>query len=406
MRKAYKFRIYPTKPQERILSSQLEVCRKLYNHFLHNRKESYESSQKSLGLYDQLNTLKQMKIEDPVLTTVFSQVLQNVGVRVDLAYQDFFRRVKTKKPNEFAGFPRFKGFGRYDSMTFPQYGKGIKLVETKLRLFGLGMVKIKLHRPTEGVIKTATVLRSSTGKWYVSFSCEVEQSSPLPNLNNSVGIDLGVKTFATLSDTTKIENPRFFREEQKALAKANRKLAKFPKPTRSSPSSPFRLKAKKTLARVHERTKFKRTNFVHQESRKLINNYQLIILEDLNINKMKEKPSPQSTNPAQSSQFKSLRRSIADVAWNEFSSLLSYKAEEAGRTVLFVNPAYTSQDCSSCGHRDKEKKSLSTRTHKCKQCGLVMCRDLNASLNILRIGLDSLGKENFGSPESLEAYAL
>lgn len=403
MRKTYKYRIYPSKPQERILSSQLEVCRKLYNHFLQTRKESYESSKKSLGLYDQLNTLKQMKIDDPILATVGSQVLQNVGVRVDLAYQAFFRRIKTKKPTESAGFPRFKGFGRYDSMTFPQYESGIKLIDGKLRLFGLGMVKLKLHRPTEGIIKTATVLRSSTRKWYVYFSCEVEPSLPLPSLNNSVGIDLGIKTFATLSDSSKIDNPRFFKKEEEALAKANRKLAKFPKPSKTNPSSPTRLKAKKTLSRVHERTKFKRTNFVHQESRKLINKYQLIILEDLNINKMKTKDP---VNNPEGLKFKSLRRSIADVAWNEFSSLLSYKAEEAGRVVLFVNPAYTSQDCSTCGNRDKEKKSLSTRTHKCKQCGLVLDRDLNASLNILRIGLDSLGKENASFPKSLEANVL
>lgn len=160
------------------------------------------------------------------------------------------------------------------------------------------------------------------------------------------------------------------------MAKANRKLAKFPKPNKTNPSSPERFKAKKVVSRVHERIKFSRDNFAHQESKKIVNNYQVIAVEDLNINRM-----------IHNSCY--MAKSISDASWSLFFTLLFTKAEYAGRTIIKVNPAYTSQDCSSCGHR--KKKVLSERTHSCECCGLTINRDLNASINILRLGLQSLG---------------
>ena len=372
MRKTFKYRIYPTKKQEKILNFQLESCRMIYNQFLSEKKELWENDKKSISLYDQINKLPRLKKKYPNLKDVYSNVLQNIAVRVDLAYQAFFRRLKA---GEKPGYPRFKSYGMYDSMTFPQYGNGIKIKDDRLVLPKVGHIKTIFHRELEGTPKTAIIKRSSTGKWYVSFSCEIEKPEPLPESELNIGIDVGLETFAYMSNDTKIGNPCFFRQEEKQLAKANRNLSKFPKPEKFKPCSLEGKKAKKVLSRVHERIKFKRANFVHQEAKKIINNYQIICIEDLEVNRMVHNHC--------------LAKSISDASWSMFFNQLFCKAEWAGRTIVKVNPAYTSQDCSSCGHR--KKKSLSEREHSCECCGLRINRDLNASINILRIGLDSLG---------------
>lgn len=380
MRKTFKYRIYPTGKQERELSSRLESCRKLYNHFLGERKSLFENDGKSTTLYNQINTLKDLKVTYPNLKDVYCQVLQNVAVRVDLAYQSFFRRVKSG--DKKVGYPRFKSIGRYDSLTYPLYGRGIKVVDNRIRVTGIGHIKTVFHREIEGTPKSVIIKKSSTGKWYVSFSCEISENKILPKSELNVGIDVGLETFAYMSDESKIDNPRFFRKEEKELGKVQHKLDKVTKKDKNNKvlnvKDKTRIKAKKVVSRVHERIAFKRHNFTHHESRKIINKYQVICVEDLDVNKMVHNHC--------------LAKSISDASWSSFFNLLHVKAVEAGRVVVKVNPAYTSQDCSSCGHR--EKKSLSTRQHECKCCGLSINRDLNASLNILRIGLDSLGNHS------------
>jgi len=377
MRKTYKYRIYPSSKQVRELNSQLEGCRKVYNHFLAERKESWENNKVSVRLYDQLNSLPELKLSEPLIKNVNAQVLQNVGTRIELAFQAFFRRVKSGEKE--VGYPRFKSYDRYDSMTFPQYKKGVSIKKGRLSITRVGLIKMIMHRPLEGTPKTVTIKRSSTNKWYVSFSCEIIKVERLPKSELNVGIDVGLETFAYLSDNTKIENPRFFRKEEKELVKIQRKLDKVTIKDNNNKvlngRTPERIKAKRALSRVHERIGFERHNFAHQESKKISDKYQVICIEDLEINKMKHNHC--------------LAKSISDASWSMFSLILSYKAEDAGRTVVLVNPAYTSQDCSSCGHR--KKKSLSERIHKCECCGLTINRDLNASLNILRVGIDSLG---------------
>lgn len=345
----------------------------IYNRFLSQKRDLWKNEQKSIGLYDQMNQLPLLKVEFPNMKNAFSASLQNVAVRVDLAYKAFFRRVKS---GEKPGYPRFKSYGCYDSMTYPQYGSGIKIIKDRIHLKGIGHIKVVYHRPLEGTPKTAIIKRSSTNKWYVSFSCEIDKLEPLPISELNIGIDVGLETFAYMSDDTKIENPRFFRNEEKELAKAQRKFSKFPKPEKFKPSSPERIKAKKVVSRVHERITWKRDNFAHQESHKIINKYQFVAVEDLEVNRMVHNHC--------------LAKSISDASWSKFFQLLFSKAEWAGRTIVKVNPAYTSQDCSGCGHR--KKKSLAEREHKCECCGLTMNRDLNASINILRLGLQSLGE--------------
>lgn len=284
-------------------------------------------------------------------------------MRVDLAFNAFFRRVKA---GEDPGYPQFKARERYDSFTYPQFG--FKLDGRILHLTKIGDVRIVLHRPVEGKIKTLTVRRSSTGKWYASFSAEYEPA-PAPQKEPAIGIDVGLESFATLSDGNKIKNPRFFRTDEKALAKAQRRLSKAEKGT------PEWRKARKVVARIHERIANRRIDFAHQTSRRLVNRYGVIAFEDLNIKNMQ--------------QNRYLAKSIADVAWGMFINITQSKAEEAGSQVILVDPRYTSQQCSRCGMI--VKKELCVRVHTCPHCGLVMDRDQNAAINILRLGLQSLG---------------
>lgn len=260
-----KYRIFPNHAQQRTLDETLAVCRDVYNSLVHERTVCYETQGKSPTLYQQQKAMTAWKPSHTELTTVHSQVLQNVAVRVELAFQSFFRRVKA---GEEPGYPRLKGKGQYDSITYPQGGYSVG--ESTVTLSKIGQVKAKRHRVCPGTIKTCTV-RKDGEKWYVCFSCEYE-AVPLPPSDASVGIDVGLKTFAALSNGEFIENPRFFRKEETALAKAQRRFDK----VQDKHGSKERKAAKKVVRRVHERVKNRRHNFVHQQSRKLVNRFGVI----------------------------------------------------------------------------------------------------------------------------------
>ncbi len=366
MCKTFRYRLYPTQRQANLLNAQLEECRWVYNHFLEGRKTACEQTGKSPGLYDQQRELPGLKETRSSLINVHSQVLQNVAVRIDLAFQTFFRRVKA---GEKPGYPRFRGHGRYDSMTFPQAPSGCELRDGFLRLSKVGAVKIVLHRQLQGTPKTCTIKRSPTGKWYACFSCEVAVPKPLKRSKEAVGIDVGLHSFATLSTGESITNPRFFRHDEKALAKAQRRLS------REAKGTPERVRRRKVVGRIHERIAFRRLDFAHQQARKVVNRFGLITVEDLKVNRLVHN--------------RCLAKSIADAAWSLFFTLLFGKAAEAGRTAVKVNPAYTSQMCSACGHR--KKVALAERTFRCPCCTLEIDRDHNASLNILALGLQGQG---------------
>jgi putative transposase len=276
MLKAFKYRLYPTKAQRSKMNRTLELCRWTYNETLAYRKALYESESKSSSKYATNALLPAWKVDKPELREVFSQTLQNVQERVDLAFKAFFKRVKA---GEKPGYPRFKGRGWYDSFAYPQMG--FKLENGFLKLSKIGNVKIKLHRPIEGNIKRLTVRRAATGKWYVCFSVEVEYLPKPPWKDGSlVGVDVGLESFATLSNGEKIANPRFFREEEKELARVQRKLSKATKGTLE------RKNALKVVGRVHERIANKRYEFAHHISNQLVSRYGLIAFENLNIKGM------------------------------------------------------------------------------------------------------------------------
>ncbi|HEY6411432.1 MAG TPA: transposase [Ktedonobacteraceae bacterium] len=216
----------------------------------------------------------------------------------------------------------------------------------------------------ERVIKTCTIIRSATGKWYASFSCDEVEPEPLPASDEEVGIDVGLMTFAYLSTGEQIENPRFFREEEQALARAQRRLSKARKGTQK------RKKRRKVVARIHERIKNRRQNFIQQQVSWLISRFGFIAVEAVVVHNMVKNPR--------------LSKSIADAAWSMFFTHLILKAEEAARRVVKVAPAYTSQTCSVCGH--KQKMPLSVRVYDCEACETVSHRDQNASRTILGLG--------------------
>ena len=366
VRKSFQYRLFPTKQQARVMQATLEECRWLYNHLLEQRKTAWDEREETLRLYDQQATFIALKAARPSLTTIYSQVLQDVAVRLDLAMKAFLRRVKAgDKP----GYPRFRGFGRYDSFCYPQSGFSINAEHQRVRLSKIGSVKVVLHRPIHGKIKTCCVRRSSTGKWYVTFSCEDVPADIVPASTDVVGIDVGLTHFATLSTGEQIANPRFFRSDERALAKVQRRLSK------ESKGTPERAKRRKPVTRIHERIAFRRHDFTHQTARRLVNRFGVLAVEDLSISRMVHNHC--------------LSKSIHDAAWGQFSEILSSKAESAGREYIKVNPAYTSQDCSGCGHR--QAMPLSERTYRCLCCGLHLGRDLNAALNIRARGQPSPG---------------
>lgn len=371
--KTFKYRLQPSKSQRTRLIQTLELCRWVYNETLATRKNAWEQEQKSLSLYDTNKLLTLWKQEHPELRDVFSQVLQNVQERVDLAFKAFFRRVKA---GEKAGYPRFRGYGWYDSFTFKQFGFELLDAQRGLFLSKIGAMKIILHRPIEGRIKTLTIQRDAIGNWYACFACDVE-SEPLPFSDSAVGIDMGLNCFAKFSYGKGIDNPRFFRRDEKELAKAQRKLSKAEKGT------PERAKCRKVVQHIHQRIANRRRDFAHQRSRELVNAFGLMVFEDLCIKNMLQNHR--------------LAKSITDAAWHQLIRYTTYKAENAGRGVVWVEPRNTSKQCSGCGAM--VEKSLDVRVHECPECGLVMDRDENAAINILRLGLESLG-------QSLEAPAF
>ena len=389
-----KYRILPTKAQETALESCLSVLRDVYNSLVNERTYLYETQKQSISQYAQEKHFTDWKEQFPELKTVHTHLLQNVALRVNLAFTAFFRRVKA---GELQGYPRLKGKGSYDSFTFKEYGNGCKLQGDVLQVSKIGQVRCIVHRPLIGKVKTCTIRRRA-GKWFACFACEYEPVA-LPPSAQSVGIDVGLNQFAalatfaaydetpfrqgdrSLSDDFFVDNPRFFRKDEKALAKAGRKQSK------TKRGSVERRKANKVLSRIHERIRNRRHDFVHQTSRRLVNRFGLIAVEKLNVKGMVQNHC--------------LAKSISDAAWSLFRSVLSVKAESAGRKIVEVNPAYTSQDCSGCGYRAKKK--LSERWHFCPMCSLSLDRDTNAAINILQT---AMGLHSVSSLTAVEAPVL
>ena len=281
MRKAFTFRLYPNRAQEQKMLWTLTRCRELYNAALSERKDAYKYAGKSISYYEQKRDLPAIKQDiRPEYHAIHSQVLQNVLERLDKAMQAFFRRVKY---GEKPGYPRFQGRTRYNSFTYPQGGH--TLSEKHVTLSKIGKIRVKLHRAIEGKMKTATV-KYENGQWYVIFSCECVETEPLPVSYEDVGMDLGVTHFAALSDGTFIEQPRHYRRAEKKLAKVQQALA------RKKRGSHRRHKAARQATKVHRKIRNQRKDFLHKASRTVVNRYQVMVFEDLQIGNVTKAPKP------------------------------------------------------------------------------------------------------------------
>ncbi len=356
--KAYKYKLKPSAKIEAIFTSWLATLCELYNAALQERRDAYRISGISINYKAQSKQLPEIKEERVDLKRIHSQVIQETLKRVEKAFDNFFRRVKEKKDK--AGFPRFRSSPRYDSFTFPQSGFRVDQKRKKLHLSKIGSVKVHLSRPIEGKIKTCTIKREADG-WYVLFAVEEkEKKSVVVAADEPVGIDVGIKTFATLSNGEQIENPRFFRQGEGELKKAQRRVSGRRK------GSHRRKKAVRLLAKKHQRVARQRCDFHFKEAKKLTQRFRVIKFEDLNIKGMVKNHH--------------LAKSISDAGWRQFISITAHKAEEAGGRVEEVNGSGTSTKCSRCGHR--HRMPLSIRVYRCSNCGLVLCRDQNAAINI------------------------
>ena len=356
MEKTYKYRLYPTKKQVEKLEWTLDICRILYNCALQDRGNCYKETGEGLNLTKQEAVLKNNKQEYPLLNEIHSQVLQDVLIRVDKAFTNFFRRVRV---GEKAGYPRFKGESRYDSITYPQQ-PGFSIIPEGLKLSKIGTIKVKFHRPVNGTIKTCSIKRD-VDRWYACFSVEYEPIRPENRLAKAIGIDMGLKSFATLSNGEIIKNPEYLRRSEKRLIKKQKVLS------RREKGSHNRDKARLIVAKIHRQIRDQRADFCHKVSHKIVSSFGFIAVEDLSIKNMVKNHH--------------LAKSINDASWGQFLTFLQYKAEEAGVGFGRVVPKDTSIICSVCGER--VPKTLATRIHKCPYCKTILDRDYNAAINIL-----------------------
>ena len=325
-----------------------------------------------MNYYDQANQLSDIKESRTEFTDIHSQVLQDILKRVDKTFKSFFSRVKKGVK---AGFPRFKGKNWFDSFCYPQ--SGFRLDGNSLFLSKIGKIKIHLSQNMLGKVKTCTIKKEVSG-WFVIFTVETPKE-PLPKTGLSVGIDMGISLFATLSNGTNIDNFKYFESTQAKLRVKQRSVARKAR----SAGSQSRRKAVIQLRKVHQKIKNQRNDFQHKVSTHLVKEFDLIAIEKLSILGMSRGV---------------LSKQIMDASWSSFFQMLKYKAESADKRVMEVNPNYTSQDCSQCGNR--VKKDLSEREHHCLQCGLKLDRDVNASINILGLGL-SLETLTYGNGHSV-----
>jgi putative transposase len=351
------------KPQSDKLDSLLNIAREIYNAALEQRIHAWKYQHKSLNRYEQQYELKYLRSEFSEIAQLNTSVAQDVLMRLDKSFKAYFRRVKN---GEKPGYPRFKGKERFNSITFHWGGRwsnGVKIIGNRLRIQSVGMVKIKLHRPLDGKTKTVTIKRIC-GKWYAIFSNSVE-IEPLSFSNKAVGIDVGLEHFAVTSDGEYIRNPHYLKEGLSILRRLERSM------DRKKKRGHNRCKAASLLAKRHLKISRQRIDYSRKVAKNIIDRYGLIAVEDLPIRNM-----------VRNHHF---ARSIQDAAWGQFLDILSYKAEWAGREFIKINPSGTSQICSGCGAI--VKKRLYVRTHHCPECGLFVNRDLNAALNIKRLGL-------------------
>jgi putative transposase len=361
VRRAFRYRLWTNANQERELGIALETHRRLYNACLEQRKTAYESERRTVKYTEQSAWFKDERTVNAFFARLNFSSAQATMRRLDRAFQAFFRR---RAAGGKSGYPRFKGKDRFDSIEFPAYRDGICLHGTRLYVQHVGTIRVKLHRPMEGTIKTVTLKREA-GKWYVAFSCELRDVPVADNGKPAVGIDVGLKSFLTTSDGIREPNPRYLKNALPKLRITRRAIS------RKKKGGKNRHKAVRRLQRIHARVRNLRREHHHRVALRLVRRYGFIAAESLNVRGMLRNGR--------------LSRAIADAGWSGFLLTLRCKAESGGIRFVEVDPKGTSQECNRCGR--EVRKALSDRWHDCPHCGLSLDRDHNASLNILARGL-------------------
>lgn len=353
IRKSFKYRIYPNKSQQNKLNQQFGASRFVYNYYLRQRIDYYAKNGSGLTYYKNAMDLVDLKNQPEYewLKKSHSQVLQQSLTDLDNAYSNFF--------NKKSNFPKFKKKHGRQSCRFPQ---GFKLTENKLYIPKVGLVKIILHRQVEGKMKNLTVSKTKSGKYFVSIQVEQEIDDP-HYTGNKIGLDLGIKDFVVTSESQKYSYPKFYRKSERQLKKLQKQFF------RAKKGSKGREKIRVKLARCHEKIANQRKDFLHKLSRKLVNDNQLIVIEDLNIKGMIKNHH--------------LAKSISDSSWSEFIRQLEYKGQWYGCQIEKIDRFFPSSKCCFyCGYINNSLK-LSDRIWTCKECGSVLDRDVNAAKNIL-----------------------
>ena len=336
----YKLRPSPT--QAALFAETLETCRRLYNHALAERKAAFIQHNLTLSFAQQSASLPLLKQSWQHLKRVHSQVLQDVLHHLQHAFDAFFGRLKA---GETPGYPRFRGRGWYDTFTYRQWGNGVTFERGRLVLSKIGALRVVRDRPLKGRPKTCSIVRKADG-WYAHIVCDLAPER-LRATGKAVGIDVGLESFATLSDGRQVANPGHYRRAERKLKQAQRRLSRRVK------GSNRRRKARELLAKAHLTVARARRDFAHKTARLLVEQYDTIVVERLNIRTMLKNHR--------------LAKSIADAGWGQFVEVLRAKAESAGRVVVAVDPRETSQECSGCGRN--VPKELSERWHSCPYCG-------------------------------------